>query len=137
MPQTDPAVTKIIEGRHAEFGQLFNAKKFDRIATTYYAVDAKLLPPNAPIQEGRAAIQAFLTEAGKVFAEIKPRTQSVLVQGDLLVTTGIYTAKLKTPDGSLIDDRGKFVEAFRRKPDGSWESIIDTFNSDLPIPGSE
>lgn len=132
MPKTDPAVTKAIEARHAEFAQLFNSKQFDRIAQTYYAEDARLMPPNSPIVAGRAAIGKTLSQLAQVFSDVRPTTVAVHVSGDLIVTQGTYRAKVRTPDGRTIDDTGKFLEAFRKEPDGAWLSIYDMFSSDLP-----
>jgi ketosteroid isomerase-like protein len=29
-------------------------------------------------------------------------------------------------------DKGKYVEIWKKQPDGSWKCAVDMFNSDLP-----
>ena len=34
--------------------------------------------------------------------------------------------------GETHTDIGKFMEVWKRQPDGGWKAIADTYNSDLP-----
>ena len=54
----------ILDKLEAEFVAAFNAKDAAKVAS-FYAEDAILMPPGAPLVKGRAAIQAFY---GKAFA---------------------------------------------------------------------
>jgi ketosteroid isomerase-like protein len=33
-----------------------------------------------------------------------------------------------------VEDRGKYLEIWKRQADGSWKVALDIFNSDLPLP---
>jgi ketosteroid isomerase-like protein len=96
----------------------------------YYAPDATVLPPNAATVHGRPAISDFLASfptittfnAGMVTAE---------GNGDLAYVHGTYHLEMSTPDGPVADD-GKYIEIWKRQPDGSWRIAYDIINSDLP-----
>ena len=97
-----------------------------------YTADCRILPPNAPMDEGHDAVRAVFSgmiEAG-LTGVIK--TIEATVSGDIGHKVGTYT--LMAPDGSVVD-RGKFMEAWKKTGDG-WQMTTDIFNSDLPAPGS-
>lgn len=103
----------------------------DSATAEMYAEGASLMPPNAGIVEGRAAIRAWLAAfppmAGFTLTPIE-----IDGRGDLAYVRGTYSFTLVGPDGhQLSEDRGKFVEV-RRRENGKWLVVIDIFNSDLP-----
>jgi uncharacterized protein (TIGR02246 family) len=114
-----------------EFVEAFLAGDFAGVAS-FYTEDAVLLPPNAPSVSGRAAIQEFL-------ATFPPVTQFHLTNvtiegsGDIAFVHGTLHMVMTGPDGSTIEDTGKFIE-IRRKVGDRWLLAYDIFNSDLPLP---
>lgn len=97
-----------------------------------YAEDARLLPPNAEMVQGRAAIKKdfqAMMDAGLTGAL---ETVEAMVAGDLGYRVGTYT--LTKPDGSIAD-KGKYIESWRRI-DGEWKITNDAYNSDLAAAGS-
>lgn len=99
-----------------------------------YASDASLLPPNLPVQRGRAAIQTFwggLLDAYTVTFEISP--DIIEGRGDLAYDMGHYrfTAVPKSKSAPGIADEGKFVEILKKQPDGTWKYAVYIFNSNL------
>ena len=103
----------------------------DSATAEMYTEAASLMPPNAGIVEGRAAIRAWLAAfppmAGFTLTPIE-----IDGRGDLAYVRGTYSFTLVGPDGHQIgEDRGKFVEV-RRRQNGKWLVVIDIFNSDLP-----
>lgn len=98
---------------------------------SYYADGAVLLAPNAPIARTKDEIRQTWSQ---VFASIPAgvpftggTTQvEVANSGDLGYATGFYTI-----DNPPID-KGKYLEVWKKQPDGSWKAIADTFNSDMP-----
>lgn len=103
----------------------------DSATAEMYTEEASLMPPNAGIVEGRAAIRAWLAGfppmAGFTLTPIE-----IDGRGDLAYVRGTYSFTLVGPDGHQIgEDRGKFVEV-RRKEAGKWLVVVDIFNSDLP-----
>ena len=53
-------------------------------------------------------------------------------RGDLAYIRGNYSLKMTPPGAASTADRGKFIEIWRKQPDGSWKIKCDIFNSDLP-----
>ena len=51
--------------------------------------------------------------------------------GDLAYLIGAYRLAMKG-----AQDRGKFVEVWKKQPDGQWKVVADIFNSDLPAAGA-
>jgi ketosteroid isomerase-like protein len=103
---------------------------------SYYADDASVLPPNAPIATGKAAIRAVW--ATMVVPDVSVSWQSgkveVSLSGDLAYDMGTYQMTMKDPEGKSMTDHGKFVEVWKKQPDKTWKTVADIFNSDLPPP---
>ena len=99
-----------------------------------YATDASLLPPNHPVQRGRAAIRAFwggLLDAYTVTFEIAP--DIIEGRGDLAYDMGHYrfAAVPKSKSAPGIADEGKFVDILKKQPDGTWKYVVDIYSSNL------
>lgn len=97
----------------------------------YYATDARLLPPGAPLIEGRAGIESYLGElfaAG--FRSLELDTVDVLEDGGLAVEVGRFTMGFD-PSATEV---GKYIAVYRRQSDGTLKIVADTFNSDTPAP---
>jgi uncharacterized protein (TIGR02246 family) len=100
----------------------------------FYASDAVLMPPNAPAQRGRDAIQKFWTgflSLGRI--DLRLTTDEVVQSGDLAVEAGSYALTITPGSGAPIRDSGKFLVRWR-KDNGTWQLARDIFNSDLPAP---
>jgi ketosteroid isomerase-like protein len=39
---------------------------------------------------------------------------------------------LNDPTGKPVNDRGKFLEVWKKQADGKWKCTMDIWNSDLP-----
>ena len=100
----------------------------------YYVDDASLLPPNAPIANGKQAIRtmwASLLGPGTTISWEASKVE-VARSGELATITGTYQLSMKDPQGNPVNDRGKFVEVWKKQADGKWKVVADIFNSDLP-----
>jgi uncharacterized protein (TIGR02246 family) len=109
------------------------SKDAKTLANAFYAADAVLMPPNAPLVKGRAAIQKFfqgLLDAGAAGVTLK--TTKIEADGRLAYGRGTYSFSRPGPDGNLTRDIGKYVVVYRRQKDGGWRAIADIFNSDQP-----
>jgi uncharacterized protein (TIGR02246 family) len=103
---------------------------------SYYADDAVLMPPNAPVAAG-AAIRDFWKSmiASPGFAGgWKVTKAEVARSGDLAYLTGTYEMTENDASGKPVNDRGKYVEVWKKQADGKWKVVADMFNSDLPLP---
>jgi uncharacterized protein (TIGR02246 family) len=101
---------------------------------SYYSDDAVLLPPNAPVANTKDAIRAIWAELTAPGVAISWQASKVEVakSGDLAYSIGSYTLAMQDPQGKLISDKGKFMEVWKKQPDGKWKTVADTYNSDLP-----
>ena len=100
----------------------------------YYTEDAIMMPPNAPMVQGREALKAFseafppATAFNMTLEEIDGRDDLAFVRGTYSMTFALEGAP------EPIQDIGKFIEILKKQQDGSWLIAIDIFNSDLPLP---
>jgi uncharacterized protein (TIGR02246 family) len=104
-----------------------------------YTADGVEMPPNAPAQKGRTAIEAF----HKAFAQqfmmhgmtITPTETHVM--GDRAVDVGSYKQTLMSmKGGGMADDTGKYVVLLKKDASGAWSITHAIYNSDLPPPAA-
>jgi len=103
---------------------------------SYYSDDASVFPPNVPIATGKEAIHAAWTSllSPEVSVSWQPGNVGVSRSSDLAYVTGIYQVTLKDPKGKPpMADRGKYLEVWKKQPDGKWKTVADIFNTDLPL----
>jgi len=99
---------------------------------TYYAPDAVVMPPNTTMVEGREAIIAFLQSFPPI-SDFRSETIHMEGAGDIAYVHGTYSMFLMVPGSEEpVSDVGKFMEVWKRQPDGGWKVAFDIFNSDLP-----
>ena len=105
----------------------------------FYADDAVLLPPNAPIATDRKSIrESWASLLGPNTTVLwKVSKVEVAKSGELGYFYGTYELSIKDPKGGPpVHDTGKLVEVWKKQADGEWKCIVDTYNSDLPLPAA-
>jgi uncharacterized protein (TIGR02246 family) len=115
--------------------QLVKAKDASGIAEIY-AEDGAVMPPNAPIAKGRAAIQqawASMMRTPGFDLTFNPEQIVISSSGDMALDRGTY-ALTAAPAGTTQTDTGKYVVVWR-KIGGDWKAVADIFNSNLPASG--
>lgn len=106
----------------------------DSATAELFSEDARFMPPNGGITEGRSAIRAWLA-AFPPMANFTLTPIEIEGRGDLAYVRGTYSYTLVGRDGHQIgEDRGKYLEIRRKQPDGKWLMTIDIYNSDLAVP---
>jgi uncharacterized protein (TIGR02246 family) len=116
---------------NAAFSAAFAAGDAAAVAGMYTEA-ARLLPPNAPIVEGRDAIERFWV--GVMASGIKAvdlKTSEVEAFGDTAVECG--SATLYAPSGAVAD-RGKYLVVWKYV-EGRWRLHRDCWNSNGHEPG--
>jgi ketosteroid isomerase-like protein len=99
-----------------------------------YTQDAIVLRPHAPAVEGRETIQQWLTTLPSI-SNAQGEVNEIFGYGDFAYTRGTYSMTFSIPGVAMpIDERGKFLQIFRKQGDGSWKMAREIYNSDLPLP---
>ncbi|MFZ0339840.1 MAG: DUF4440 domain-containing protein [Terracidiphilus sp.] len=103
----------------------------------FYTDNAVLLPPNAPIATDKKSIRESWAGLLGPHTSVSWRWSKVEVSqsGELGYIYGTYKLAIvaSTRSGPL-SDTGKFLEVWKKQPNGKWKCIVDTYNSDLPVP---
>ena len=97
-----------------------------------YTEDGAVMPPNAPIGTGRAAIQqtwASMMRTPGFELTFAPEQILVSASGDMALDRGTYRLTV-APSGTPQRETGKYVVVWR-KVGGVWRAAADIFNSDL------
>ena len=103
----------------------------DAMVDSYYAEDARVLPPGQGEVQGKAAIREMwraLVTNGMV--DLVLETGQVESAGDLALGTGTARATVHPAIGPAVILEGRYTVAFRRQPDGAWRNIIDMYTID-------
>jgi ketosteroid isomerase-like protein len=58
---------------------------------------------------------------------------SVAKSGDMAYSWGTYDLTATGPDGKPMQDQGKYATVWKKQADGSWKSVLDTFNTSTPM----
>ena len=139
-----PADVQAVKGIDATFDKPYNAGNAEALVSAVYTNDAVRLEPNQKALVGKDEIKGLFQKYFDQFAtEGRDVTEDVRVSGDLAVVRGTYEARSSLKAGGFsAQDKGKWVSALQRQPDGSWKCFWDISNSDLPvadalIPGPE
>jgi len=124
---------KDIEAAEQQWLNAFNGGDAAGVAQQYEE-QARLMPPNLDILEGRGAIEAFCKEFVATGAQLAFRLLTVHESPQVCSAVGTYEMTIPVPGGEPQKDSGKFVEVWRRQGNGSWQIADDIFNSSLPAP---
>jgi ketosteroid isomerase-like protein len=54
--------------------------------------------------------------------------------GDMAYLTGTSEVITKDPSGKPVNDRGKYLSVWKKRSGGTWKTVVDIWNSDLPLP---
>jgi ketosteroid isomerase-like protein len=110
----------------AAFASGMNAKDSTAVFAIY-AADAKVMPPDAPILEGReahAVITGLMAAGASDFALTPGLTYGI---GDLAYSVGTASFKVGGVSQAI-----KYAEVLRRGDDGKWRYVVDMFSGVAP-----
>lgn len=132
-PTDAAAVRQAIESANA--GLIAAMEKGDSTAAaSFYDADAMTMPQGMDASVGRSDIQKMFGGfmSGVKIENMKLQVHDVVASGDLAVETGHYEWTMVPKKGKPIQDKGKYVVAWKKQPDGSWKLFRDIFNNDAP-----
>src|SRR5262249_54459827 len=102
------------------------------VAAALYTEDAVLMAPELPEIRGRQAIADFLSHLPRI-EKFTWERHEVVGGNDLAYSWGAYTMVSYAPQARHpITEKGKYLEIWRKQPDGSWKISRDIYNSDAP-----
>ena len=123
--------TSLLETDKAWAAAASEGQDVDQIVS-FWSDDATVLPPDAPAIKGKAAIRQFVAESMEIpgfSISWEPSEVVVSPSGDFGYTMGENAFTVPGPDGSLLTMRGRYLTVWRKAPDGSWECVMDIWNS--------
>lgn len=85
--------------------------------------------------QGRAAIEAYwkgAIEQGGV-RDAAVETFTAESSGDVGYEIGSFVLTVNGPDGTPVQEHGRYVELLRRGADGKWYSTAGIWNSAPPV----
>jgi ketosteroid isomerase-like protein len=107
-----------------------NAEAF----ASFFAEDAIVQAPHLPQMNGIEAVRQWIDTSMSFpgFAVTWTATSAeVAASGEMGYTYGNFTFHITMPDGSPLDDYGKYATIWKKQADGSWKVAVDSFNSDV------
>lgn len=125
-----------IDSLGREWEDAANRAEVERLVEIY-APDAVILPPGGPVIQGSETIrELFRQEFERFDTKLAFTTQAIEVDGDMAFRRGRYVWR-GTPrlSGQAVETTNKFLEVWRRQPDGSWRIAVDMWNPSEPVPG--
>jgi len=99
-----------------------------------FTEDGIYMWPDAPSIEGHRALREWFEERfARVEARIEKETKEIEICGDWAFERGTYVARIRPKSsGTVRTVRGKYINIFRRQPDGSWRIGRRIRNRDHP-----
>ncbi len=98
----------------------------------YLTDDAVQLPAGLPPIVGRQAIRERMTGSSKTVLKWEPVKAEVAKSGDLGYTWGSYELSWQGEDGKTEKLTGKYLNIWKKQPDGTWKAAVDIGNQSPP-----
>jgi len=113
------------------WAQAAAAKDLEKVLS-FWADDARVIPPGQPAVIGKEALRQYVSGAFAVpgFA-IQWETSEFVVSAKADVAYGIGTNSVSVngPDGKSITEHGHSVTVWRKDPSGAWKCVVDIWNA--------
>ena len=124
-----------IKESDAKFVEAFNRGDFDTLETLH-ADNAMLLGPDTPAIVGgsEAVVEGFKELWDGGWRNMSLSSVELGSDGDLAYHVGKVESDVPTTDGSTKRIAGKYVDIYKRGPDGSWRLHLTIYNMDEPLP---
>ena len=122
----------VIEANTRQFIEAFNKGDAAAVANMY-TMNARVLPPNSEMVEGRTNIQKYWQDAitaGLKIVSLEP--VHIESQGNIAVEVGNYTLTIPGAGGVTTTDKGKYVVVWKREG-RNWKLAVDIFNTNMPL----
>lgn len=119
-----------IETAQAAWEAAFASGSGTEAAEAVFTEDARLLPPDGPIVEGRAAIAEFWQSAFDAGVHsLELGLTDVEILGDTMIETGTWSVMVPDGEGGEVQASGKALVIWKKGADGAWRMSQDMWNS--------
>ena len=109
-----------------DFAMAFNTGNYDH-AARMFAGDGVLMAPMHEAAYGQKSVERLLRELGESgYSDLRLETMRVDHSGDMAMELGKFSAILHRADGTLAQERGKYVKVWRRL--GAWLIVADCWS---------
>ncbi|MGE0405996.1 MAG: nuclear transport factor 2 family protein [Candidatus Korobacteraceae bacterium] len=118
----------------AEFALHYNRRETQKLVSLF-CDDGVCMPPFRAAAQGHAALRKLYEET---FQQMDPRDLRIEIShveydDNAAFEHGTCTLNVRLPDGSRLDDRGKWIATFRRERNDQWRLAGLCWNSDLDL----
>ena len=129
----DPKPEQALRDADDQWSKAAGAHDLEK-TVSFYSSDAIVLPPNGAAITTKDGIHDMWKQIIRDMQSMSWKATRVEVakSGDLGYITGAYEMSIKDETGKLINDKGKYLEVWKKQSDGSWKCSADMFSSDLP-----
>ncbi len=118
-------VASQLRGLTQDFAMAFNTGNYDQ-AASFFAHDGVLMAPLREAAYGPKSIERALRELGDAgYSDLRTETTRVDHSGDMAMELGRYSMVVRTANGALTQEQGKYVKVWRRL--GAWLTIADSW----------
>jgi len=127
------AINDLVERQMVE---AFLAEDWAALASVF-TEDGVRMPPNEPLHQGRAAIEAWTSSnwGPLTYTGFTQEALEIDGRGDLAYVRGTYSVTVEPPGApEPITSVGKTLAILRKQPDGSWLVSHAIYNGDAPPP---
>ena len=98
----------------------------------YLTDDAVQLPAGLPPFVGREKIRQSMSGSPKAVLKWEPVKAEVAKSGDFGYTWGNYEVSWQGEDGKTEKLYGKYLNIWKKQPDGTWKAVVDIGNQAPP-----
>ncbi len=134
-PDNREVDAKALKELDAQWSKTAGSKDLDA-TLAFYTDDAMVLPGDAPVAGTRQMIREVWAPMLALNASVSWQVNDAEVarSGDVGYARGVYQLVMKDAAGVPATEQGKFLEVWKKQPDGKWKCAIDSFSADAPPP---
>jgi ketosteroid isomerase-like protein len=134
IPDTRAADEAAVRKADSDWTTAAQSKQVDAWVA-FYSDDAVVLPPNDKPATSKDSIRKTVGDL-LALPGLSVNWQATKVEvarsSDIAYTHGTYDLTTNNAKGKPMKDHGKYVEVWKKQPDGNWKCAVDMWSSDLP-----
>ena len=132
-PVMDLAQVRLaIDAANVRFGEAVRSADAAALASLY-TEDARILPPNSEMIQGREGIEAYWGGGFQMgIKDIVLTAVDVIGMGDMVCEIGKAVVAIQPEGMDAIEDIAKYLVVWKKDVDGTWKLHVDIWNTSLP-----